>query len=347
MATIASNLSQLLVNLVSNKPKSAKISLDQFELEKCLGEGCSGKVYRVHLKADPEKHNLVLKMIDSNNFSCSKQNEHLSSEIGILQKVSHPFIIKLVNNFEKDGCHYLLFEYLSGGDLHDRLTETHRFSPENTKFYIAQILLALQYLHRNDIVFRDLKPENILLDKAGYVKLADFGFSKVLKNNSRTFTLCGTPEYLSPEFLTKKKEGYGRSVDWWALGVLIYEMLVGETPFVADTPCETYRRIIRGEIYFPKYIDSASKSVILKLLNPNVEERLGCGSNGEDMKAHPFFENICFQGIMKKSVKAPLDESKRESFSSLKTDISLNSEKSEVRFSEVEYKFGIFDCVCL
>lgn len=347
MGLIETDMTAMLTSLVSNRKQQANYAIEQFEFKECLGEGCSGKVYKVHIKDDYRQAPYALKVLNENTFIDSKQKEHLKSEMQILNLVNHPFIIKLINNFERSKRHYMLFEYISGGDLHDKLIQNRRLSLENTKFYLAQVLVALQYLHRNEIVFRDLKPENILIDKYGYIKLADFGFSKFLKDNSKTYTLCGTPEYLSPEFLTKNGEGYGKSIDWWAFGVLLYEMLVGETPFLANTPTGIYKRIIKGEIVFPKFIDSTSKDIILKFLNPNVNQRLGCQKNNKNVQAHPFFENICFQDLLKKSIKPPKNESTICSYSSFTTDCSTNSDTIEIKYSELEVKFGIFDCVCL
>lgn len=347
MATKESNNETILSNLGSNFKTPAKNPLEQFEIDDCIGEGCSGKVYKVHFKSDYKRAPFALKVLNTKKFACEKQKEHLDSEISVLRSVSHPFIVKMLKNFERSGYTCMLFEYLSGGDLHDRLTHQSCFGLEDTKFYAAQVMLALQYLHSNDIIFRDLKPENILIDKQGFVKLADFGFSKILKQNSRTFTLCGTPEYLSPEFLTKKAEGYGKSIDWWAFGVLMYEMLVGKTPFLADTPAGIYRKILKREIVFPKHVDCVSRNLILKFLNPSVEQRLGCPNSNEDMKAHPFFENICFQDLLKRNVKPPASVSTANSSSSLNKDCSLNSEIEQYRFSEVEIKFKLFNCLCL
>lgn len=344
MALIDPIINRTHHSLTSNTFCQARDSLEQFEIDDFIGEGCSAKVYRVHYKSDCRKAPYALKVLNTKKFICNKQQQHLDSEIDILKQVRHPFVITMIDTFRKSNYQCMLFEYISGGDLHDRITQNQKLDLVDARFYLAQILLALQYLHSQDIVYRDLKPENVLVDKQGFVKLADFGFSKILKNNSRTYTMCGTPEYLSPEFLSKKTEGYGRSVDWWAFGVLTYELLVGETPFLANTPFEIYKKIIKGTMTYPKHVDAASKDLINGLLNSNLENRLGC-CKGVELRNHPFFENICFQELAKRNVKPPASSSR--SNPNINRECSLNSEIALLRFSEIEVKLGFFDCFCL
>lgn len=163
-------------------------------------------------------------------------------------------------------------------------------------FYGSQILLALRYLHINEITYRDLKPENLLLDKKGNIKLADFGFAKILKKD-KTYTLCGTPEYLAPEIIKGEKKGYGKSVDWWALGILFYEMLVGYPPFYDRKPLGIYKKILTGVIEFPYFLNSVSKDLIRKLLNPDCKFRLGAKRDGEEIMKHRFFDGVSFEDL--------------------------------------------------
>ena len=152
-----------------------------------------------------------------------RQVEHVNAERFILARIRHPFIVDLYATFQDHLNIYMLLSYVPGGELFSHIRRAQRFSADVTRFYLAIIVLALRYLHSNNIIYRDLKPENLLLDTRGYLKLADFGFAKVV--DDRTWTLCGTPEYLAPEII--QSDGHGKAVDWWACGILCYEMLVG------------------------------------------------------------------------------------------------------------------------
>merc|ERR1712021_73057 len=173
-----------------------------------------------------------------------------------------------------------------GGELFTHLRKAGKFNNDHTRFYAAQIVMALQYLHNDSIVYRDLKPENLLLDLTGYLKITDFGFAK--KVEYRTWTLCGTPEYLAPEIILSK--GHGKAVDWWALGILIYEMLAGYPPFYDEDPLGIYQKILEGKVKFPWHFDRHSKDLCKKLLTADLTKRLGNLKGGaEDIKKHKWF----------------------------------------------------------
>lgn len=202
------------------------LSIKDFELGPTLGTGTFGRVRQVRFRSSPSQQVFALKMLKKTEIVKLHQVEHIKWEKKILSQTSHPFIVQLINSFQNSRYVYMLLEYLPGGELFSRLRKDGRFSEDVSLFYSSEILLALRYLHRHKIVYRDLKPENLLISESGHVKLADFGFAKILESD-RTYTLCGTPEYLSPEIIKGQKKGYGRSVDWWAFGILLYEMLVG------------------------------------------------------------------------------------------------------------------------
>jgi len=194
-------------------------------------------------------------------------------------------------------------EYIQGGELFSLLRNNGNFPLEQTKFYIAHVITIFEYLHSKNIVYRDLKPENILINKNGYLKLTDFGFAKVLEND-KTYTLCGTPEYLAPEIILNK--GHSKPVDWWTMGILLYEMLVGIDPFSDDDPMKTYKKIIKGKINFPKDIDKDAKSLIKHLLTADTTKRYGCLKNGvKDILNHRLFNGFDWKGFVYLKLEAP------------------------------------------
>jgi serine/threonine protein kinase len=218
-------------------------------------------------------------------------------------EIAHPFIVNLYASFQDQGSLYMLMEFVCGGEIFTKLRTSVRFSNDTAKMYAAEVVLAFAYLHHHDIIYRDLKPENLLIDRTGHIKLADFGFAKKLTNNI-TLTLCGTPDYLAPEIIHSK--GHGKSVDWWALGVLVFEMLAGYAPFSHENTFETYQLILRGRPEFPDHFDPHAKDFIKKLLVFDRSERLGCMKNGpEDVKAHRWFKNLDWDALYKRKITPP------------------------------------------
>eukprot|EP01017_Pseudomicrothorax_dubius_P046712 TRINITY_DN8272_c0_g1_i3.p1 TRINITY_DN8272_c0_g1~~TRINITY_DN8272_c0_g1_i3.p1 ORF type:complete len:311 (-),score=93.38 TRINITY_DN8272_c0_g1_i3:220-1152(-) len=266
------------------KFKSKNFKISDFEVYTTLGTGTFGRVRQVRLKEDYNGGVYALKMLKKTEIVRQNQVDHIKSEKRILQEVSHPFLVNLRADFQDERYVYMLFDYVGGGELFSRLRKEGRFANDVGLFYISEILLAIQYLHEKDIVYRDLKPENLLIDKRGHVKITDFGFAKKLPND-RTFTLCGTPEYLAPEIIKGSKVGYGKSVDWWALGVLVFEMLAGFPPFYDSDPIGIYKKIITGVIDMPKFLNVRAKDLIRKLLNPDHTKRLGV----HDVREKTFF----------------------------------------------------------
>lgn len=206
--------------------KRAKLCIESFKIGKDLGHGSFGVVKEVEHKESKISLKLALKIIPNEMLRRSSKIRVVQTEDQILSRLNHPFIIQFISRFDDKKNAYFLFEKEEGGDLFDELEKRIRFTYEEAKYFASEVILSLRYIHLNDIVYRDLKPENVMLDLQGHTKLIDFGFAKLIEN-SRTYTLCGTPEYLAPETLRKKREGYGKSVDWWAFGIFLYELLVG------------------------------------------------------------------------------------------------------------------------
>ena len=221
----------------------------------------------------------------------------------------------------------MLMEFVPGGEIFSHLRKRGRFSVSMTRFYIASIVLAIQYLHAMDIVYRDLKPENLLLDERGYLKITDFGFAKVVPD--RTWTLCGTPEYLAPEIITSK--GHGKGVDWWALGILMFEMLAGYPPFFDENPFGIYQKILAGRIEFPRHFDAPAKDLERKLLSSDRTKRIGNLKNGaEDIKKHKWFKGFDFKALIEgkmpseivPEVKSPGDTNNFDKYADSLEDMS-------------------------
>ncbi|GMI62550.1 hypothetical protein ScalyP_jg6908, partial [Parmales sp. scaly parma] len=178
-----------------------------------------------------------------------------------------------------------------------------RFDNNTAKFYAAHVVLIFEFLHSKDFIYRDLKPENLLLDQTGYLKITDFGFAKRVA--FKTYTLCGTPEYIAPEVLLNK--GHGKGVDWWTLGILVYEMLAGQPPFVDDDPMGIYQQILAGKLNFPRYIDRNVKALIKKLLLADLTKRYGCLKAGaDDIKKHKWFADMNWDNLIGRKLQAPI-----------------------------------------
>jgi protein kinase A len=197
----------------------------------------------------------------------------------------------------------MVLEYVVGGEFFTHLRNAQRLDNSNARFYAAQVTLIFEYLHSQDFIYRDLKPENLLLDKTGYMKITDFGFAKRVA--FKTYTLCGTPEYIAPEVLLNK--GHGKGVDWWTLGILTYEMLVGQPPFVDDDPMGIYQQILAGKVNFPRFIDRNAKSLIKKLLVADLTKRFGCLKAGAaDVKNHKWYTGMDWAALVDKELVAPV-----------------------------------------
>jgi len=276
------------------------LTVGDFTLGKTLGTGAFGRVRFVTYK--PTGKFYALKTLKKAAIIKMKQVDHIMSEKAILENLKHPFIVNMYGSFHDQRYIYMLLEYIVGGEFFTHLRKAGRFENATACFYASQIASIFEYCHQKNIVYRDLKPENILINIDGYVKLTDFGFAKVIEH--RTYTLCGTPEYIAPEVLLNK--GHGKPVDWWTLGILIYEMVVGYPPFVDEDPMGIYQKILSGKIVFPKLFDKHAKGLVKKLLTADLGKRFGNLKNGvEDIKTHKWFSDIDWDQLLKKTIAAP------------------------------------------
>lgn len=284
-----------------NREKTVSVNLSEFEILKTVGVGSFGRVKLCKYKKSQQTY--VMKILKKFEIIRQKQVDHLYSEYKILSIMNHPFIVELkgVNTLDSKYL-YLILEYVPGGELFSLLRNQYAFPLHQTRFYAAHIVSIFQYLHERSIIYRDLKPENILIAKNGYLKLTDFGFAK--KICGKTYTLCGTPEYLAPEIIVNK--GHGIPVDWWTLGILLYEMLVGIDPFCDDDPMMIYQKVIKGKINYPRKLDKNAKSLIKHLLVQDTTKRYGCLKNGvKDIINHRFFDGFNWRDFIYMKMKAP------------------------------------------
>jgi protein-serine/threonine kinase len=280
---------------------------EDFEILKLIGKGTFGQVFQVRKK--DTKRIYAMKVLSKKVIVQKKEIQHTIGERNILVRTAtteSPFIVGLKFSFQTSADLYLVTDYMSGGELFWHLQKEGRFVEERAKFYIAELILALRHLHQHDIVYRDLKPENILLDANGHIALCDFGLSKAnLAKNDTTNTFCGTTEYLAPEVLLDE-QGYTKMVDFWSLGVLVFEMCCGWSPFYAEDTQQMYKNIAFGKVRFPRDALSPDGRAFVKgLLNRNPAHRLGAKNDAEELMAHPFFSDIDWNALSQKLTQPP------------------------------------------
>lgn len=267
-----------------------------------LGKGSFGVVTLVKAKNTGET--FALKQVYKSQVQELGQQSHVMNEKGVMASISHPSLIRLHATFNEKESLYFLLEPSLGGELFSVLRNRNFFSEATAQFYAAGVILAFEYMHSKGIVYRDLKPENLLLDKQGYIKITDFGFAKHI-GATRTWTLCGTPDYLAPEIINGK--GHGKAVDWWTLGILIYEMLASYPPFYDENPLETYNRIVVGEITFPVHFSRSSISIIKGLLKHRPTDRLGAVNGGASkIIKHSWFKRFNWDKFKARKMTAPI-----------------------------------------
>jgi len=227
-------------------------------------------------------------------LKANKQNAtNILREKEVLQDVNHPFISRLLGTSISGQAAFMIFDFEHGGDFFELRNRKEKFNEEEAKVYLCEIILALEYLHSQQILFRNLKAENVLLDSGGHIKLVDFSFAK---KQLRSGTLCGTPDYLAPEIL--QGHVYDQAVDWWALGIFTFELLLGYSPFAADNQIQTYRNILQKEVKFPaKNLSTDAKDFIKQLLVKNPQRRLG---HGEDVTCHHWLKNVDWDNVLYK-----------------------------------------------
>ena len=319
-----------------------KLTYKDFDPLKLLGTGSFGRVLLVRFKTTDQLY--AMKILNKDQLKITHQEEHTKTERDLMVKTSSPFLVSIKFAFQDNKYLYIVSDFMQGGDLFYHMHEGKNFTEEKAKFYLIEIIFGLECLHKNNMIYRDLKPENILMDSEGHIKLTDFGLSKILKENEdKAFTICGTPQYLAPEVLKNKDIGYDKSVDWWSLGCLFYEMLTGYLPYYIPRDNNIDLSVFEEEVKFPPNINPLAVSFIKELLNLDPEKRLGSGENGiNNIKNHSYFKEINWDKYYKKEIKPPFipqldDEVDLRYFDKMFTEEPVNSNRSTIHSRKREY----------
>lgn len=279
------------------------VTLDNFEFLKVLGKGTFGKVILCREKNTSQLY--AIKILRKDVIIAKDEVVHTLTESRVLQRTSHPFLTSLKYAFRTPDRLCFVLEYVNGGELFFHLNRERRFSEDRTRFYGAEIVSALAYLHSKGIIYRDIKLENLLLDKDGHIKIADFGLCKEnMDDEATTKTFCGTPEYLAPEVL--EDTDYGRAVDWWGVGVVMYEMIVGRLPFYSRDHDQLFTLILSEQVQYPPWMGHVTQSLLSGLLQKDPVTRLGGGPRDAlDIKEHAFFSSINWTDLDAKRIEPP------------------------------------------
>jgi serine/threonine protein kinase len=293
-------LNEIKVRKEHRECPNFKLGLADFEIVRILGRGTYGKVALVKHRESGQL--FAMKAMSKALLAEDGNIQQILAERDILLRNQHPFLVAAHFTFQTDSKIFLLLDYVPGGELFQRLREERRFTEDRARLIAAELLLAIGHLHKAGFVYRDLKPENILFDENGHVKLTDFGYAKNLQGADRTSTFCGTADYLAPEVLLSTP--YTKAVDWWSLGCVIYEMLVGVSPFYNANLKRMYRAILNDEVRFPATLSATAKDLITKLLTKEATRRLGSGpDDSREIQNHIFFCEVNWQMLFERKVK--------------------------------------------
>jgi serine/threonine protein kinase len=283
--------------------RKEKVNMSHFERLKLLGEGTFGRVFLVKHKQTEEVY--AMKILKKKFLIIHSQVEHTKTERQILGTIDFPFLSKLRYAFQTPKKLYLVMDYYSGGELYYHLSRKRKFPEEEARFIVYEVALAMHHLHENGLIYRDMKPENILMEETGHVRVTDFGLSKV-KSDDAANSFCGTPEYIAPEVV--QGNNYDSAVDWWGVGILLYELVVGIPPFYSRNTNEMYQKILFAPLKFPAFVSNPCRDLIARLLNRNPEDRL----TGADVLSHEYFESLDMDALMRKEITPPFTPASTE-----------------------------------
>jgi len=311
----------------SDDGDTKKVCIEDFEIRRVLGTGGFGKVFQVARTTGRQRGKIyAMKVLKKAVIVRNKETKEVEREINVHAKlerdvllaVRHPFIVDLHYAFQAGGKVYLVMEYLAGGELFMQLQKERMLMEDKALFYLAQVLLAIEHLHKQGIIYRDLKPENIMLDRQGHVKLTDFGCVKESANDEEdleassdhsipgqiNYTFCGTVEYMAPEILNRS--GHGKEVDWWSFGILTHDMLTGAPPFTGGNRKTIMEKVLKSKLQLKKYLTPNAKDILRKLLHKKIEDRLGHGEDdAKAVKNHRFFSAVNWDDMMARKCSPP------------------------------------------
>ncbi|ESO00602.1 hypothetical protein HELRODRAFT_82751 [Helobdella robusta] len=288
--------------LDSESQHLANKTFQDIRVIKTLGVGGFGRVELIQIGKDSSR-SYAMKQLKKQHIVDTRQQEHILNEKNIMAAVQCDFIVRLYKTFKDSKYLYMIMEPCLGGELWTILRDKGYFDDPTTRFFTACVVEALIYLHERGVVYRDLKPENLLVDSKGYIKLVDFGFAKLIGYGRKTWTFCGTPEYVAPEIILNK--GHDLSVDLWSLGILMFELLTGSPPFTGTDPMKTYNMILKGidSVDFSKRRITRNAQQLIKKL---CRHRLGYGMHGlRDVRKHKWFDGFNWEGLKNRSMKPP------------------------------------------
>ena len=305
-------------------------SIDCYSLGRIIGKGSFGTVYVAQDKSSNQV--FAIKSVHKSKIVTDASYAFLRSEKEILTQIDSPFAVQYFGSFQDETCVYFVQEFIPGGELFSLITRQHQLSLSQAKLIMAEIVIFLNQLHKQGIVYRDLKPENILISATGHVKIVDFGFASKIEEQAKTF--CGTLEYLAPEIVKRRK--HGLEVDWWTCGVLLYEMITGRSPFSAKSTNSVFEKIMNCDPCFPSRIDSDAKDLIMKLLEKDPNKRI----KGEEVQKHEFFKDLDWGEVYRLSYQTFPVPIMRNSMDA--SHFPCYSEKSTGLSGSVKYSFEGF-----
>ncbi len=327
-----------------------KVGMEDFDMKKVIGRGAFGKVMLVQKKSDKKLY--AMKILSKDMILRRKQVGRTQSENRILRKIDHPYLVGMKYAFQAETKLYLVLDYVNGGDLFGHLQTVKRFNVDQVRLYAAEMVLAFEHLHSLNIVYRDLKPENVLVCFDGHLKLTDFGLIKEnMTSESTTSSFCGTPEYLAPEVIVGDKKNpsrYGKDVDWWALGILMFEMLVGRPPFFHDDVQRMYNMIMHmpldeaiGKIHASIELPSDVRAILHAFLAKEPKHRLGFGpEDAKPIKQHSFFTSINWEALERREIPSPYRPKVKDEMDTSNFDKQFTS---EVRFEHYFFVSNVVD----